>query len=174
LENIPQFSSSLTLSGLSWDIAAIFFVAILIFLFGLTSGRDRLLALLLSLYAASTIASTSPQVLSVFVEYGIRVSSFTKLEVFLVLFLLLSFLLSGKIFSNIFQFSAEGLKSLWQVIVLSLLIAGLFISLFLQFLPYNTLAISSGVAYIFRDGLAPFLWAAVPVLFLIFLRAEEE
>ena len=174
MENIPQFSSSLTLSGLSWDIAAIFFVAILIFLFGLTSGRDRLLALLLSLYAASTIASTSPQVLSVFVEYGIRVSSFTKLEVFIVLFLLLSFLLSGKIFLNIFQFSAEGLKSLWQVIVLSLLIAGLFISLFLQFLPYNALAISSGVAYIFRDGLAPFLWAAVPVLFLIFLRVEGE
>ena len=174
MEKFPQFSSNLSLAGLSLDVAAIVFVAAIIFLFGFAAGRDRLLSTLLGLYAAALITYSSPQVLDVFVAYNIKLPPFTQAVIFVAFFILLNFLLSGRIFLNIFRFSAKGLSSLWQVIGLSLLISGLFVSLFLQFLPFDTIAISSPVAYIFRDGLAPFLWAVSPVLFLIFLRVEDN
>ena len=141
-EALPNLSAQLSLSGLTWDIAAVFFVAAIIFIFGVTSGRDKMLALLLALYAGAVIARTVPSALSSLALSGLRVSPYTQLTAFLIFFGILTFLLGGKIFYNLFKFSVQGLSSLWQVLILTLLNSGLFVSLVLQFLPYGAIKIS--------------------------------
>ena len=129
-EALPNLSAQLSLSGLTWDIAAVFFVAAIIFIFGVTSGRDKMLALLLALYAGAVIARTVPSALSSLALSGLRVSPYTQLTAFL--------------------------------------------SLVLQFLPYGAIKISSLAEQMFLSGPAPLLWAVAPVVFLLFLKVEDE
>jgi len=55
-----------------------------------------------------------------------------------------------------------------------LLNSGLFVSLVLQFLPYGAIKISSLAEQMFLSGPAPLLWAVAPVVFLLFLKVEDE
>src|SRR3989344_3862380 len=141
-EALPHLTANLSLSGLSWDMAAVVFVAIAVFVFGLSLGRDRLIAVLLAVYAAAIIARTIPDAFVFVANSNIPMNPIWQLGGFIAMFVALVFLLSGNIFSKLFRFSAWGLSSIWQLFFLSLLIGGLFVSLFLQFLPYGTFEVS--------------------------------
>ncbi len=173
-ERFQSLPVELKLADASWDVAAVLFIIAFIFMFGMSVGRQKLFALVFAVYAAAAVAGATPAALSFLVTSGVRVPPYAKAASFILFTLVFTFLFAGRLLPNIFRFSSRGMGALWQAAGISLLSGGLFVSLFLQFLPYTSFVASPPVEYIFRRGAAPFLWTIAPLLFLILLRSVDD
>src|SRR3989338_7554575 len=123
----------------SWDLFIVLTFLVISLLYGISLGRDRILVILVSIYMSLAVVKYVPYVTTFDASISINEHFALKVSVFLGLFILLFFLLSQSALVRTFG-SGTRQGSWWQVMVFSVLHAGLLISVTLSFLPAAAVA----------------------------------
>lgn len=136
---------------------------ILSLIFWVLIGRFRLHNALINIYISFAI-------LQVVYKEVLAFGKFMPLLVFLIVVIFLT-LVDNSLFE--IHLSGSGL-AIWQVIILSFLEAGLFVSIISTLLPEKQILkyISISSLECFTSSLASILWMIVPLLFLILIRRK--
>ena len=150
----------------TWDMFIILFFLISAFVYGISLGRERILAIMVSIYMSLAVVAKLPKVQST--QSLFSVQSATFLGIFFVVVILLSR-------SALFQTSDEK-GSMVQGLLFSILHVGLLISATLSFLPKEaTKEFSELTQTLFLRSPALFLWIIAPILATcIFGRKKRE
>lgn len=155
----------------TWDTFVIVFFVVGALLYGLSLGKDRIIAILVSIYMALAVVNALPQfVLNIRFNENFTVQITTFVSVFVVLFFLLSR-------SAILASLGPGEQGRWwQVIIFSILHVGLLLSVTMSFLPLNILNnFSPLMRQIFTQEWSRFAWIIAPILaMIIFGRGKEK
>lgn len=153
----------LNLSNPTWDLFLVGFFIVGALLYGLSLGKDRIIAIMVSIYMALAVVATLPDfVLNIKVNesYTVQITAF--ISVFIVLF----FLLSRQAVLNALAPTGEG--KWWQTLVFSILHVGLLVSVTLSFMPETILGKFSPLTqYIFTNEWTAFGWIAAPIVAMI-------
>lgn len=159
----------------SWDLFIVLFFFIAAFLYGFSLGRDRVVAIMVSLYMALAVVNYAPFLQNLNTEINIVTSLFAfKISAFLGVFLVIFFFLSR---SAIVRSLAGGgaVGKWWQVLLFSVLHAGLLVSVVLSFLPPDTLNyLSFATREIFTSEAGRFLWIILPILAMAGLKGDDK
>lgn len=158
----------------TWDLFIYLFFVIAVVIYGLSLGRDRILAILVSVYMALAVATSLPYITDeISQKFGFGPAFVLRILVFLG-FIVGLFLL----FSKIGLVTAFGGKAGIVLIGLfSFLHVGLLISCILSFLPPTAMnALAPITKAIFTSNFARFFWIVAPILamFLVKPKAEVE
>ncbi|MBI4407078.1 MAG: hypothetical protein HY565_01100 [Candidatus Kerfeldbacteria bacterium] len=168
--NIDQALNSLNMGNPTWDLFLVGFFVVGALLYGLSLGKDRIIAIMVSIYMALAVVAALPEfVLNIKVNdsYTVQITAF--LSVFIVLF----FLLSRQAVLNALAPSGEG--KWWQTLVFSVLHVGLLVSVTLSFMPASILGkFSSLTQYIFTNEWTNFGWIAAPIVAMILIGRNRE
>ena len=168
--NIDQALNSLNMGNPSWDLFLVGFFVVGALLYGLSLGKDRIIAIMVSIYMALAVVAALPEfVLNIKVNdsYTVQITAF--LSVFIVLF----FLLSRQAVLNALAPSGEG--KWWQTLVFSVLHVGLLVSVTLSFMPVSILGkFSTLTQYIFTNDWTNFGWIAAPIVAMIMIGRNRE
>ena len=168
--NIDQALNSLNMGNPSWDLFLVGFFVVGALLYGLSLGKDRIIAIMVSIYMALAVVAALPEfVLNIKVNdsYTVQITAF--LSVFIVLF----FLLSRQAVLNALAPSGEG--KWWQTLVFSVLHVGLLVSVTLSFMPVSILGkFSTLTQYIFTNDWTNFGWIAAPIVAMILIGRNRE
>lgn len=153
----------------SWDLFIILFWLVASVIYAFSSGRGRLISILVSVYMAKLLVLEAP-FLNSFVNQKLDIvtSSLQQLVTFAVLFFVLFFAFS----KYGFRTSAEGRGGGSFVFgtIFSVLQVGLLLNIVMGFLPQNVQAdFSPLVKYLFIGSTANFVWLILPVIFLIIM-----
>lgn len=163
--NIDQALKSLNMGNPTWDLFLVGFFVVGALLYGLSLGKDRIIAIMVSIYMALAVVAALPEfVLNIKVNdsYTVQITAF--LSVFIVLF----FLLSRQAVLNALAPSGEG--KWWQTLVFSVLHVGLLVSVTLSFMPVSILGkFSTLTQYIFTNEWTNFGWIAAPIVAMILI-----
>lgn len=158
------------LSNPTWDVIAVLFFVAVGFFYGISVGKDRLVAVLFALYSSKLLFDNF-EFIDFFVEGR------PALDIFLFrafAFVILAALLSFLFVKTIFRDRRQATKAWWQVFLLSFLEVGLFISIVFTLLPnLGLFEFSPLVQLLFASPDAFFWWLALPLpaLFLIMRRS---
>jgi hypothetical protein len=159
----------------TWDLFIVLFFLVAAFLYGFSLGRDRVIVILVSIYMALAVVNSAPFIRDLSQELNIQTSLFafqisTFLGVFLVLFF---FLTRSALLHSLAAGSAPG--AWWQVLLFSVLHAGLLVSIVLSFLPPATVqALVPATQQIFTSEFGRFLWITLPILAMVGLPGEAR
>lgn len=168
--NIDQALKSLNMANPTWDLFLVGFFVVGALLYGLSLGKDRIIAIMVSIYMALAVVAALPEfVLNIKVNdsYTVQITAF--LSVFIVLF----FLLSRQAVLNALAPSGEG--KWWQTLVFSVLHVGLLVSVTLSFMPASILGKFSPLTqYIFTNEWTNFGWIAAPIVAMILIGRNRE
>lgn len=161
-----EILAKFTQSGLAAELSAIGAVlAVISVCFWILIGRFRLHNALINIYISFAILQVSHDKILVFGKY-MPLLAFLILVIFLTL-----------VDSNLFDihFSGSGL-SIWQVIVLSFLEAGLLLSVVSSLVPEKQILryISTNSLEYFASSWASIIWMIVPLLFLVLIGRKEK
>lgn len=163
--------SGLTLTP-SWDllIFLVFFGAI--FLYGLSSGRDRLIILILSVYFSSAIINAMPwEALAGFFENEKPPSSTFETFLFFAIVVAISFLMPRSILGSKFRTVKAGRGSVLYILIFSICALGILTTITMSFLSAKAVVeLNPLLIQLFWNNEAKFFWILVPILFLILLR----
>lgn len=157
----------------SWDMFIVLFFLIAAFLYGFSLGRDRVIIILVSLYMALAVVNSAPFIKNLNTEINVATSLFAfKISTFLGVFLALFFFLSrSAVLHSLSAGNAPG--KWWQVLLFSVLHAGLLVSVVLSFLPQETLNYLSPLTrQIFTSEFGRFIWISMPILAMIGLKSK--
>lgn len=161
--NIDAMLKQVNLSNPTWDLFLAGFFIIGALLYGLSLGKDRIIAIMMSIYMALAVVAALPNfVLNIKVtdSYTLQVTAF--FSVFIVLF----FLLSRQAVVNALSPKSQG--KWWQTLIFSILHVGLLVSVTLSYLPPNMLEkFSPFTRYLFTNEWTAFAWIAAPILAMI-------
>ena len=173
--DIPRgIPEAVNVEGIPLDLIAIGFLAVALFLFGLTGGRRFSIAFLLSLFLAEGVVSVLPSFRTFLLRFGTKLPAHTPAVVFLFAMALATWLLAGSAATAIFRFSGKGVRALWQVVFATVLSVGLFVVLFFPLLPTGALRPSSALnAFVLSDPF-PFLWVLGAFVFFALVRGNED
>ena len=153
----------LNLANPTWDLFLVGFFIVGALLYGLSLGKDRIIAIMVSIYMALAVVATLPDfVLNIKVNdsYTVQITAF--ISVFIILF----FLLSRQAVLNALAPTGEG--KWWQTLVFSILHVGLLVSVTLSFMPETILGKFSPLTqYIFTNEWTAFGWIAAPIVAMI-------
>lgn len=148
------------------------FIFLTIFFYGMKSGRGRLILMLLGLYVTVVLTNLFP-----YREYLLKTVPteepyFIELGLFLLAFFLVLLLL---LHSPLRSMAVKSKGHIFQVLILSVLILGIFVSHLTVSLPaeYSDKLNHPVFAY-FRSETAQFWWALLGVAFLAVLRRKGE
>lgn len=159
----------------TWDMFIAFFFLIAAFLYGFSLGRDKVIVILVSLYVALAVVNSAPFIKNLNTEINVATSLFAfKISTFLGVFLALFFFLSR---SAILHSLAAGnaLGKWWQVLLFSVLHAGLLVSVVLSFLPTDTLNyLAPFTRQVFTSEFGRFVWIIMPIFAMIGLRGNSS
>lgn len=147
----------------SWDLFLGIFFVVGALLYGVSLGKDRIIAILVSIYMALGIVETLPDFV-----LNIKINANFTLQVtaFVAVFVVLFFLLSRTAVLNSLNPNSQG--SWWQVIIFSILHIGLLVSVTMSFLPTNLLSnFSELTRTIFTQEWARFGWVIAPIIAMI-------
>lgn len=175
IKNIINFEylysvvSSFNWTQPSWDLFILLFFLVGVFLYGFSLGRDRVVAILTALYFSLAVLYTLPVNMELLKPLG---SFFSwQVTIFLVLFLIIYFLLLR---SGLFARFANQQGRWWQVLSLSILHIGLFLSIILTLIPPTIQNnFSELVKEIFISPPGRIFWISLPILAIGVFRARE-
>lgn len=159
----------------SWDMFIVLFFLATAFLYGFSLGRDRIIVIMVSLYMALAVVNYAPFIKSLSAEVNIATPLFAfKISAFLGVFIILFLLLSrSAILHSMASGSAPG--KWWQILLFSVLHAGLLISVVLSFLPIDTLNyLTPATREIFANEFGRFLWVILPIVAMVALNNKEK
>lgn len=171
-----QFLTGLDVNSPSWDLFIFLFFIIATFVYGFTLGRGRIMVLLVSTYMALALVYTAP-----FLDQGaqnLTVGSspffIVQITLFVAAMLLIFFFLSNSALRRAFA-AADIQGKAWQIIVFSVLHAGLLVASVLSFIPVERRdALLEATRSLFVSDTALFLWTLLPIVFMMFVKDEEE
>lgn len=173
---MPSVSSNLTSSIAftpTWDLLFLIGAAVAVFLYGMTSGKGKVLVLLLSTYFSFFITALAPwRQIGEFLNQGKNFPSATfEVFVFLALVLAFCFLIPHSAIGLIARVSKGGRSAWWQIGVFSVLEAGFLSVAILSFLPAKDVAgLNPLINQFFTGEMPKFIWTLLPVLAIVFLR----
>lgn len=155
----------------SWDLFLAAFFVVGALLYGISLGKDKIIAILVSIYMALAVVNALPDfVLNIKVNDNFTLQVTAFVSVFVVLF----FLLSRSAILNSLDTSSQG--KWWQVLIFSFLHVGLLVSVTLSFMPAPfVLKFSELTRFIFTNEWTNFGWIIAPIMAMIFFgrRGEE-
>lgn len=158
-------------SNSSWDVVLFLVFVAVGFLYGLSSGRARLIAVLFSLYISYLLLGNARFIDRLLEGRELLEIFFFQLTFFLVLVILLSIF-----FSKTLSFVRKNVASQkwWHVFLLSFLETGLFASIAFRLLPDAQLfTFSPLVQYLFASPNAFFVWLFLPLPVLFFIMRKS-
>ena len=159
----------------TWDMFIVLFFLVAAFVYGFSLGRDRVIVILVSLYMALAVVNYAPFIRDLSTEINIATSLFAfKISAFLGVFLaLFVFLSRSAILHSLAAGKAPG--KWWQVLLFSVLHAGLLVSIVLSFLPPDTLDyLAPATREIFTSEFGRFLWIILPIVAMVGLNGDES
>lgn len=167
----PQFN----FASPTWDLFIILFFIVFSFLYGVSLGRDRILAIIVAIYMALAVVHTVPwfqQLQGETVQIAVGSSFAFRVTVFLGMLLFIFFLLSRSAMS----WAADGYDGpFWQVFLFSVLHVGLLVSVTLAFLPdVITKQFAPITRTVFLSDTARSLWIVLPILTMVFVRKPRD
>ncbi|MFH0951758.1 MAG: hypothetical protein V1838_01065 [Patescibacteria group bacterium] len=169
-EKASSFVANVDWNNPTWDLFIILFFIIAAFIYGLSLGRDRVIAILVSVYMALAVVNAAPFIGNYDTEIGVANIFVLRLSTFVAVLVLLFFLLSrSALLATVANSDAKG--SWWQVLLFSFLHVGLIVSIVLSLLPDSFVAgLTPLTQTIFTTELARFLWIVAPIAAMILIR----
>ncbi|MDP3970926.1 MAG: hypothetical protein Q8P90_04455 [bacterium] len=169
--SFDQVASKVDLNNPSWDLFLVGFFIVGALLYGLSLGKDRVIAIMVSIYMALAVVAALPDFM---LNVKINESYTLQITAFLSVFVVLFFLLSRQAVLNSLSPSSEG--KYWQVLLFSVLHVGLLVAVTMSFLPPEVLSkFSELTLFIFTNEWTYFGWIIAPVAAMIFVgRSGEE
>jgi len=171
---VSNFFTTLDWTKPTWDLFIILFFVVAAFLYGFSLGRDRIVAILVSIYMGLAVVDTIPYLTKKIQELGLNQLFVFKISTFIVIFILLFFLLSRSAVMN--TISGGGSRGpFWQIVLFSFLHVGLLISIVLSFLPVESLNDFAPLTrYVFATEGAQFFWVITPILAMVLAKNKEK
>ena len=170
-----QFFTGLDVNSPSWDLFIFLFFIVATFVYGFTLGRSRIMVLLVSTYMALALVSVAP-FLDQTPSLTVGSSPFFIIQItaFIATMLLIFFFLSNSALRR--AFAAQEIQGkAWQIIAFSILHAGLLVAIVLSFVPEERRAALLDVTQgMFATDTALFIWAALPIVVMMFVQDPEE
>ncbi len=169
-EGVATFFGQINWTQPSWDLLVLFVFLAAVFLCGIVLDKSRFVILLISIYIALVVMDAFTCLRKItpgaFLE---KIFNFQIIIFFFLFFVLLFFLPRSGFFQGI------GGRGRWgEIILFSVLHAGLLISVTFSFLPAEFLKQSLPFTQIiFNSDLARFLWITLPVIVIILTREDK-
>ncbi|MBI2416287.1 MAG: hypothetical protein HYV33_06570 [Candidatus Kerfeldbacteria bacterium] len=168
--SLDQAFNQVNIGNPTWDLFLVGFFVVGALLYGLSLGKDRIIAIMVSIYMALAVVAALPEfVLNIKVNdsYTVQITAF--FSVFVVLF----FLLSRQAVLN--ALSPDGHGKWWQVLLFSVLHVGLLVSVTMSFLPPNLLAKFSPLSQmIFTQEWTKFSWIMAPIIAMMLVGRNRD
>jgi hypothetical protein len=151
----------------NWNVVIGLFFVMAVFLYGLTLGRDRIIVILVSTYMALAVVSNMPTLTFMDGAYAVKTLAFVLL--FLLLLSLTARTALYKIFSSL------SMGSTVQVVLFTVLQAGLLVSIILSFLPPEaSQSLMPFFVNVFTSPAGRFGWIVAPILAMVVFTGREE
>lgn len=151
----------------SWDLFILLFWVVASVIYAFSSGRSRILTILISVYMAQLLVIEMPFLATaVSDKLNVATGSLQQLAAFIILFIVL-FIFLGRF---AFKSSADGRQffAIGFGLIFALLQIGLLINIILQYLPdYVQNTFSPLITLLFLHQNSSFIWLALPVVFLV-------
>lgn len=165
-----NFLNSVDWTTPTWDLFIVLFFIVAAFIYGFSLGRDRVIAILVSVYMALAVVNTAPFIGDPNTEINIGNLFVFRLSTFVGVQVLLFFLLSrSALLSTVAASDDKG--SWWQVLLFSCLHVGLIISIILSLLPASFVETLSPITQtIFTSELARFIWIVAPIVAMVVVK----
>ena len=171
-KTIQQYVGDINLPDFNLVTIVILFVLLMVFLFGVTFGRSRLLIGLLSLYVARVLESVFPYFDWLKGQLKSTDASFIHAGLFIVIFMITFVLLERSVLRARLGLSEA---SVAYVGILSLLELGFLVSIASIYLPTEVYRIlPPQLLEYFNTKSAQFWWSAAPILSLLFMRKHYK
>ncbi len=153
----------------SWDLFILLFWLVASVIYAFSSGRSRILTILISVYMAQLLVIQMPFLSTIASDkLGVATGTLQQLAAFVILFILLFIFLGRYAFKSSAdgrQFSAIGFG-----LIFAFLQIGLLINIVVHYLPdYVQNTFSPLIAFIFLHEYSNFVWLALPVVFLVII-----
>lgn len=170
-----QFFTGLDVNSPSWDLFIFLFFIVATFVYGFTLGRSRIMVLLVSTYMALAVIKTVPGLLTTqSVTIGSSPLFIVQITAFIGTMLLIFFFLSNSALRRGFA-AADVQGSWWQIIVFSILHAGLLVAAVLSFVPLERInGLLSVTRGLFASNAALTFWVLAPIVMMMFIRDPKE
>jgi hypothetical protein len=175
ITELNSYASTVDLSSASWDLLLILFFLVASFVYGLTLGRDRVILVLLSMYLSMAVINAAPFIDNL-TPLGADTATifYYRIGIFLALFVALFFLLAR---SAVLQSLArsDAPRSLWQVLLFSMLHVGLLISITISFIPEELhTELSTVTREWFVGQESEFFWVVAPIIAMALIRGSGK
>lgn len=152
---------------------AVVFVFLVIFFYGMNAGRGKAIIGLVSLYPAIILTNLFPYEERLLQNFNVAEPFFFKAGLFVVA-VIISFILFLRSPLRSLALHERKKSPLFQVLILSVIILGIFASYITTVLPEEKLAeLTHPVFDYFKTENAQFWWALAGVVFLAMLRRRE-
>ena len=170
-QSLPQFESVASLmSNPSWDVIAVFAFVVLGFIYGIMSGRGRLVSVLFALYAAKLLFDTAWFLDHIIGGFAAAQLFFIRAGILTALVVALSF-----VFSRCFSGRVMVGERWWQIFFISFLEVGIAASILFSILPSRELyTFSPLVEALFASSNASFWWLMASVASLFFILGQKK
>ncbi|MGD0977201.1 MAG: hypothetical protein ABR875_02825 [Minisyncoccia bacterium] len=148
------------------------FGAFVIFVIGFTLGRSRILVSMLSVYVAYFIEANLPYFNFIKNTVGSTQSYLVHIGLFLIFFVAVFYIMNRSILKNRVTLKDSSIIS---IILLSVVNAGLLVSVLASYLPkIGTPILPASVANFVGTKTALFYWAVISLIAIFFLKGKRE
>lgn len=165
-----DFAKNINVHNPTWDLFIVLFFVIGALLYGMSLGKDRIVAIMVSIYMALAVVNVLPSFV-----FNLKINEGTTFQItaFLSVFVILFFLLSRQAVLNALGPSSNG--SFLQVILFSVLHIGLLISVTMSYLPPEMLQkFSPFIQQLFTAPWYHFGWVIAPIVAMAVLGKSRE
>lgn len=154
----------------SWDLFLIAFFVIGSLLYGISLGKDRIIAILVSIYMALAVVHALPDFV---LDVKLNENFTLQITAFLSVFVILFFLLSRSAILNSIDTSQQG--RWWQVIIFSILHVGLLVSVSMSFMPEVFVDKFAEITkFAFTNEWTQFGWILAPIAAMVVFGRRDE
>lgn len=159
-------------SGGNATLVIVAFFIFASFIIGMALGRSKIMISMVSLYIAYFLENTFPyqkEVASYFSNYNLYL---IRIALFLIFYLLILVFLNKSVLRSRFSITET---PFFTIFFLSLIKAGLIISILLTYVPTDVIQSYSSMLFdYFGTPNSRFLWAVLPVISFIFVRKKKS